>query len=246
MRIYTKVVIAIDSGEILEESGYDYDGPVALCGGGSSGPTYDKEYNKRMANLYENEFAMAQEYSNFWKGLDANGRPILDDNGVPVTSYADVELAQQAANAKLIPAQTNYQLASLNAAGKLIDPTTDLSLKGIQTESQRLGLASNVMGAQKDLIPKLMGATEVNASDVAARGVADVNQAFRGAAGGYVRDVSRTGAPVNMSSLNAFKAQSALDKAKAIGSVKSDARKYADEETFRRMQTASTVLGGMA
>ena len=37
MKIYTKIVMDIDTLEIIEEESYEYDGPLALCGGGSGG-----------------------------------------------------------------------------------------------------------------------------------------------------------------------------------------------------------------
>ena len=36
MRIYNKLVLDIDSGNILEEDSFEYSGPLALCGGGSA------------------------------------------------------------------------------------------------------------------------------------------------------------------------------------------------------------------
>lgn len=37
MKIYTKIVMNIDTLEVIEEESYEYDGPLALCGGGSGG-----------------------------------------------------------------------------------------------------------------------------------------------------------------------------------------------------------------
>ena len=51
MKVYTKVVIDIETMEVIEEEAYEYEGPIALCGGSSGGggsgevdyPTYMKE-----------------------------------------------------------------------------------------------------------------------------------------------------------------------------------------------------------
>jgi len=58
MKVYTKVVIDIETMETVEEESYEYEGPVALCGGGSSGggggsgevdyPTYLKESHAQL------------------------------------------------------------------------------------------------------------------------------------------------------------------------------------------------------
>lgn len=62
MRIYTRIVFKMDDMSVIEADAYDYDGPVALCGGGSGGGssttnTVDYEYNARMAALSEEQQA---------------------------------------------------------------------------------------------------------------------------------------------------------------------------------------------
>lgn len=56
MKVYNKVVLDMETLEIVEEDSYEYEGPVALCGGGSGGggsgevdyPTYLKEAHAQM------------------------------------------------------------------------------------------------------------------------------------------------------------------------------------------------------
>ncbi|MFA7120534.1 MAG: hypothetical protein WC277_03595 [Bacilli bacterium] len=36
MKVYEKIVIDMETGDVLEEQGYEYDGPIAHCGGGST------------------------------------------------------------------------------------------------------------------------------------------------------------------------------------------------------------------
>jgi hypothetical protein len=38
MKIYNRIVMDMNTWEVLEEDSYEYDGPLALCGGGSSEP----------------------------------------------------------------------------------------------------------------------------------------------------------------------------------------------------------------
>lgn len=66
MKINTKVVIDMASGEILEEESFEYDGPVAMCGD-SGGDGVDKEYNRRMAKIAEEQHAMGKQMFNFYK-----------------------------------------------------------------------------------------------------------------------------------------------------------------------------------
>jgi len=39
MKIYNKIVLDIETFEILEEDSFEYNGPVAWCGGGGGGST---------------------------------------------------------------------------------------------------------------------------------------------------------------------------------------------------------------
>jgi hypothetical protein len=55
------------SGETLEEEHFDYDGPVALCGGGGGVDTVDEEYNARMAKIAEEQHEMGKQLFNFYK-----------------------------------------------------------------------------------------------------------------------------------------------------------------------------------
>jgi len=42
LRIHTKTTWDIDTGQVLEDEFYEYDGPVAFCGGGGSGTSKDQ------------------------------------------------------------------------------------------------------------------------------------------------------------------------------------------------------------
>ena len=55
MRIHTKIVIDIKSGEVLNEEGFDYDGEVAQCSGGSSGGGGDTVTTIRYAEYVEDK-----------------------------------------------------------------------------------------------------------------------------------------------------------------------------------------------
>jgi hypothetical protein len=69
MKVITKIVMNITTGEILEEESYEYLGPVAECkgGGSSSTTTVDYEYNRRMADISEQNQAWAEEMYNMFK-----------------------------------------------------------------------------------------------------------------------------------------------------------------------------------
>ncbi|MGE4469333.1 MAG: hypothetical protein AB7D47_04285 [Desulfovibrio sp.] len=97
MRIHTRIILDMRTGQMLEEQGFEHAGPVDLCkgsgGGSSTTTTVDKEYNRRMAAIAEEQQEMAQEYFEFWKSdyrpmeqemieanrdLIAQGKPVRD------------------------------------------------------------------------------------------------------------------------------------------------------------------------
>lgn len=79
MKIYTEIVIDMTSGEIEWESSYDYEGPIAECGSSGGGDTIDKEYNDRLASVYEAELEMSQEMQDiFYYGTP---NPVLTFSG---------------------------------------------------------------------------------------------------------------------------------------------------------------------
>ena len=112
MRIYTRIVLDMATGEVLESDSYEYDGPVALCGGGQSGGssttnTQDTEYNARMATIAEQQQAMAQQYFDFWQ-----------------SDYKPLETDQIAANREMIA-----------QAKPVRDKFIDESLSGVNEEA---------------------------------------------------------------------------------------------------------------
>ncbi len=53
MKIYTKVVIDMESLETLYEESYDYEGEMALCGGGSSGSKVKYSQSPEQQEMYD-------------------------------------------------------------------------------------------------------------------------------------------------------------------------------------------------
>ncbi|MGE4551897.1 MAG: hypothetical protein AB7D57_02230 [Desulfovibrionaceae bacterium] len=121
MKIYTRVVLDMRTGEVLHEESHEYGGPVALCKGGSGGTsttnTVDYEYNRRMATIAEAQNNMAQEYFDFWK-----------------SDYKPLEQAQIAANLDLIEKGTPVRDAFIEQSLNGVDEATVAGLA--QTDAQ--------------------------------------------------------------------------------------------------------------
>ncbi|MHC4757097.1 MAG: hypothetical protein ACYTE8_00410 [Planctomycetota bacterium] len=87
MKIYTKVVINMETLKVDETECFEYTGPVAQCGkggggGGSASPDY--EYNRTLGKIQEANQGMAVEMFNLFKHgvtYDPTEVKYLDENG---------------------------------------------------------------------------------------------------------------------------------------------------------------------
>lgn len=140
--IYTRVVFDMSSGEILEQEGSWWEGPIAECkgGGGGSTNTVDYEYNARMATLSEEQQAWAREYFQMWQ-----------------QHYKPYEIAQAQANMELLPLETNLYKQQINSATQLLPQQTEAaqkfltaSINGVDV-NERMALATaDTANAWKD------------------------------------------------------------------------------------------------
>lgn len=67
MKVYTKIVMDMGTMETVSEEYFEYDGPVALCGGSGGSGGVDKDYNSRMAGIFESQTGMAEQLFNFYR-----------------------------------------------------------------------------------------------------------------------------------------------------------------------------------
>lgn len=132
MKIYNKIVIQIESGEVLFEDSYIYNGEVVECkGGGSTSTTsIDYAYNSRMAGVAEQQQGMAKEYFDYWK-----------------TNQQPLETAQSKAAMELLPGQTQLMKSQMESQQSLLPQQTNVAksyydqvLGGVNT-GERMGAA---------------------------------------------------------------------------------------------------------
>ena len=81
MKIYSKIIIYMKSGETLEEQSFDYSGDVALCGGGGGG---DSKTEIRYAGYIE------EKHKDFLNTLAAQRENDIDNS--PFTGYTELEV----------------------------------------------------------------------------------------------------------------------------------------------------------
>jgi hypothetical protein len=74
MRVSTKIVWDMETGETLEHDFYDYDGPLALCGGGSPDKTMEEEeqeqvtYDQQLMGIFTNQYNTQQAQLQYLQG----------------------------------------------------------------------------------------------------------------------------------------------------------------------------------
>lgn len=243
MKIYSKVVIDMNSLEVVETVAEEYDGLVAECKstGASTTSSYDPAYNDRMATIAESQQDMAQGYYDFW----------MENN-------ADYEKAKIDANMQLIPAQTDYQKAELSSAMGLLPAQTDaqksgfelqtaqnqanLGLVGKQTElsSAKLDQALGLVPAQTEAAHQFYDAATkgVNIEDRMGKAGASVAHSYKDAGNQLARGLSRMGASPNSGQLVNAMTNLNMDKAKSTALAKEQARSNGENENYARLKDA--------
>lgn len=234
MKIYTEVVMDIETGAIKSSKSFDYDGPIAECKGGGTSTTTntsvpDYAYNARMATVAEKQQAQADEYMAFWR-----------------KSYKPMEQEMIAANRELIPRQTETEISKLG-----LERATSEAKLGLLPEET--ALAEETIGARREEIAAatpamteyykqaLMGVDEETRM---AQARSDVGMAFRGAESATRRSMGRMGISATGDRAASMLADRNMEQAKATAGAMTGARERAKQESFGRLQGASTLFKG--
>lgn len=162
MKIYTKIKIDLLTDEIIEEESFEYSGEVSECKGGSDG--YDKEYNRRMADIAERTAEMSEDAFDVW---NTGGTGQVGGVG----SGRALEVAQNVASQELLPYQTGYEQAGLQLGTKQAGYKSDLMNK-FYSELGKDTEGSAVRGARSDVASAITEAKSSAVRDAQRRGVA--------------------------------------------------------------------------
>lgn len=225
MKIYRRVKFDIETWRVLEEDSYEYRGPVALAkGGGGGGDTVDKDYNRRMAQIAEQQQAMAAEYFDFWRS---------DQKGL--------ESAQIASSLELLPAQTQLQQSQIEAEQRMM-PAREAE------EAERLKYNKADLQARRPLAAKyymeaMNGENETRAAAQAGAGVA---QQYDMAKSGARRDAARAGVDVNSSRFAAGLTNIGLSRARDVAGQSTLARQQTRDANFGKLADAMNRPAGGA
>lgn len=127
--IYSRVLVDMQSGRLLEAEAEEYAGDLAQCKGGSSTTvnstsTPDYEYNARIAAVQERAQGLSDQYFAWWK-----------DHQAPLeAAKADSELKNVGQQQKITQGLLNMQENSLGATSDLTQQFLNESLKGVNGE----------------------------------------------------------------------------------------------------------------
>ena len=157
MKIYRRVVIDMNTMSTVEEDSFDYEGPVALCGGKGKTKSesttvveVDKEYNARMAAIAEEAQLWSREmYNQFKYGVNYNpyevdrvsGRTLGEIMGYdPAKTVSEMQLMQKRIEAEygLLPLYSDVEREGLQYQRQKYQ--TEASMLGIRADTERMGL----------------------------------------------------------------------------------------------------------
>jgi hypothetical protein len=217
MKIYTKIVIDMETLVVLETECFDYEGPVALCKGGSTTTTsVDYAYNARMATISERQQLMSEEYFTFWQN-----------------DYKPLEKAQIQANLNLIPTQTAEEKMKLEQSMELMPFQTELAKEGAVTGIKQQQQMRPVM--EEFYKQALEGVDE---SEEMRKARADVGLSFAESQGALERQAGRFGLDPTSARFQKSLGDQSLEKSRITAGAMQQAREGAEEKTFQRRQTA--------
>ena len=255
MKIYNKLVLNIDTLEVLEEDSFEWNGDIAECKGGGTVTTTnvpDYEYNARMAKIAEKQQSMADAYFNYWK-----------------TTYLPYEKLMIEENKRILPYERMNAIETLKAGATIAQEkaiqagyeTTSAKEKSIQAGyettsarefSEQMGLKTDYLeaavGSELELIPKRTALsskfyeeamTGVNIRDRMRTAGADVAAQLKGSEEAARREATRMG--LGGKFMDMLKTSS-LDRARAVGLGMSGARIASEQENFQRLATGQDLI----
>ena len=251
-RITTYVEIDIETGKAVKSIGYDYDGPIAQCGGGGGGgdvESVDYDYNARMATIAEKQNEWAEEYFNMWK-----------NNG-----FKAYEIEQVQANRKALPYESRLYTNGLQAENSLLNSEKLATQNYLNSANQNAGYingqlasANSLLPAQTELANKQLATAidlepqqaalaskflqeSTNGLDIngrVGRAQADVVNAWKGTQDATNREMARMGVNPNSGRFAGTQAVQDATKAAQIADARNRARMGAEDQNYERLKTA--------
>ena len=238
MRISTRIVIdgTRDDLPVVERDSYEYDGDVALCGGGSSSGYKISNEEKALYNaLTQNMQYFQNLYKNHQQSYDLQ---ILEGNKQlypQLYEYNKAQLedarADMSINRGIKDAMAEKNLKDINQQSQLAD-------QQFADSQQRIDRYNQV---ESNLVNERLGMLSADVAGVQGRATADVAQAYAGQRDALAREQSRMGVMPGSGVASESSRLTALDAAKANALGRETAR----NNELTRVENANVQRAGM-
>lgn len=228
MKVYNKIVIDMDSSEIVEEDSFEYHGPLALCinfsSNHSSGQSYmmDPVAARRMADIAQQQANLGNQQWNYY-----------------LQTFQPYETALAQSNKNLIAPNESLTKKQMQAQESLIPVRTEAA-------QQAYGAAADELKAAKPVTAKFyeQAMKGVNIGNRMRESGATVSQQFDNSMGQTTRTLARMGVNPNSASAGSALSKYGIERAKAVGGAMTSARNQAEAENFQRLNAAMAAKQG--
>ena len=231
MKIYTKIVIDIATGEIKEEESFDYSGPIAECGGGAPEPSsQEEEYYAAMADIAKTQQMIAGEYFDFWK---AEYKPLEEAQIATATKEAKVAKKALGYEKRMLPVRYGLEREQLEAERAILPARYGL-------EEAELGLATQKATGKGPLVEAMykQALEGIDVEKRAAEAQAGVQHAASLTQEQLVRQAGRLGIDPTSGAFAQMLGTAGIEQAKGIAGARAEATRLAEEEQFKRLGIA--------
>ncbi len=246
MKIYNKLVYDLKTDNIIEEDSSEYKGPVIHCkGGGGTTTSVDEAYNRRMAAIAEAQQAMAEEYFNYYKyGRGGWSIPKPDMSRAAYQQEKEQGLLGKMGYDDWVKEQHAKWLGSR----EWVPEEGAMGLQQLEQEQiigaskllpAQLSLAGEQIATQREYLKRARKG--VSAEEEMGKAKTDVQQAYSGMGGEMRRGFGRMGIRPTSGRYAGMQSRMLREKAKSLAGAGTLGRRYAEEETLRRL---SGMIGG--
>jgi len=244
MKVYTKIVIDMETLQVEESEWTEYYGPIwELKGGGGGGDTVDKKYNKGMLAISEDQQDIANQMFNFfkygveydptqqiksqeWKDWKDGGKQGPEPKKYTGQTKGDL----QGYDPDSVVSEMEFMQQQLAAQSELLPFQTSAAKEQLKTIEQRQGLTRSIYE------DALRGVDVEGRVDTHRAGV---QHAFKNEQGIATRNMNRLGIDPSSGRGAAAFENIGLEKAKATAGGETAIRKSADDENFARKASAA-------
>jgi hypothetical protein len=230
MKVYTKIVIDMETLQVIETECYNYTGPVAECKGGGGGSEPDKKYNRGMLKISERQQEIADEMFNYFKhGVSYNPNQL--------TNKIDPETGQRMTKGQVRGYDADAVVSEAEVTQQQLAAQSELIPHEVEDVKERFAQASERRGVVSSIYKEALEGVDVEGRVSEHR--AGIEQSFKNQQDITNRSLSRMGIDPSSGRGLAASANIGLEKAKASALGETQIRRGAETENFQRKTAAA-------